>query len=59
MKLSRPKLKLLRRGNTKVTNSYSEVTDDVFRTSQTAFTDKLEFLKEDLAKDFIAKIENR
>ena len=35
--------------------SHGEVTDDLFQQSQSAFVEKLDFLKDDLKKDFIAK----
>ena len=54
MKLTRYKLKSYR-SKSNVRKSHGEVTDDLFRQSQSAFAEKLDFLKDDLRKDFIAK----
>lgn len=54
MKLTRHKLKSYRSSST-VRKSHGDVTDDLFRQSHTAFAEKLDFLKDDLRKDFIAK----
>lgn len=54
MKLTRYKLKSYRSSST-VRKSHGDVTDDLFRQSQSAFAEKLDFLKDDLRKDFIAK----
>jgi len=54
--VSRTTMRELRyRSLDRLKNSHERVTEDLFRRSSSAFAEKLNFIKEDIKKDFVYK----